>query len=355
MRVFLISNMYPTLSQPGYGIFVKNVECGLNRFTDVKVVSRAVIAGKGKNVMTKVFKYLKLYFDIVVRFFQSYDVIYLHFPNQTVPLLRLLYLFKRPPLIINFHGEDLLYDDYNRCRWLGKQTMRFARTARALIVPSDYFKEEAIRRGLSASKIYISPSGGIDESIFSHVTILPRPGGRPHIGFIGRLEESKGIMELLSAIERLPFRVKTTIIGYGSLSGKIQAAANDGSIHIINGLKQCELPAFYSSFDLFVFPSKRREESLGLTGIESMACGTPVVGSNIGGIPTYLKDGYNGYLVRPGLVDDLVTAIVKYVELPEVEKLLMRRHCLETARKYYQSNVVRELAKVFYRLSGGEA
>jgi len=346
MRIFLISNMYPTRKQPGYGVFVKNIADGLTRFTEVKVVTKAVIAGRGKSSVSKIFKYIKLYFDIVVRFFMNnYDAIFLHYPNQVVPLMRLLYVFKRPLLIINFHGEDILFDDYNR--WLGKLTMKFARYASALIVPSDYFREEAIRRGLPPSKIHVSPSGGIDESLFSPAKNPKHSRNELHIGFIGRLEEGKGVYEFMDAVDRLNIPVRATVIGYGPLLDEVESRAND-KLRVIGGVPQNEVPLFYSDFDLFIFPTKKRE-SLGLTGIESMACGTPVIGSDIGGIPTYLQDGYNGYLVRPGSVDDLVEAIEKYAKLPDMYKKQMQEHCLTTSLSFYRSAVARRLAEIFIR------
>lgn len=346
MRIFLISNMYPTRKQPGYGIFVKNIADGLTRFTEVQVVTKAIIAGRGKSLLSKIFKYIRLYVDIAVRFFTNYDAIFLHYPNQIVPLMRLLYAFKRPPLIINFHGEDLLFDNYNQ--WLGKQTMKFARYASALIVPSDYFREEAIRRGLPPSKIHVSPSGGIDESLFYPVKTRKHSRNELHLGFIGRLEEGKGVYEFMDAVDRLNIPVRATVIGYGPLLDEVESRTND-KLRVIGGVPQNELPRFYSDFDLFVFPTKRREESLGLTGIESMACGTPVVGSDIGGIPTYLQDGYNGYLVRPGSVDDLVEAIEKYAELSDMHKKQMQEHCLTTSRSFYRAAVSRRLADIFIR------
>lgn len=338
--------MYPTRKQPGYGIFVKNIADGLTRFTEVQVVTKAVIAGRGKSLLSKIFKYIRLYVDIAVRFFTNYDAIFLHYPNQIVPLMRLLYAFKRPPLIINFHGEDLLFDNYNQ--WLGKQTMKFARYASALIVPSDYFREEAIRRGLPPSKIHVSPSGGIDESLFYPVKTRKHSRNELHLGFIGRLEEGKGVYEFMDAVDRLNIPVRATVIGYGPLLDEVESRTND-KLRVIGGVPQNELPRFYSDFDLFVFPTKRREESLGLTGIESMACGTPVVGSDIGGIPTYLQDGYNGYLVRPGSVDDLVEAIEKYAELSDMHKKQMQEHCLTTSRSFYRAAVSRRLADIFIR------
>ena len=58
-------------------------------------------------------------------------------------------------------------------------------------------------------------------------------------------------------------------------------------ITIVNGVPQEKLGDYYRGMDLLIFSSSRTGESLGLTGIEAMACGVPVIGSDIGGIAFY--------------------------------------------------------------------
>ena len=59
-----------------------------------------------------------------------------------------------------------------------------------------------------------------------------------------------------------------------------------------------------------MFPSKRNE-SLGLVGVEALACGVPVIGSNIGGIPGFIEEGKNGFLFDPDNEHSLVEKVIK--------------------------------------------
>lgn len=348
MELFLISNMYPNLSYPGYGIFVKNVADALPTYK-VNIRYQAVIEGKGANKVAKIRKYLLLYFQIMICYFRHYDALYVHFPNHVAPLLLLLRLILRKRMILNYHGEDLLYKPYGLSGLLGRCSDKLISRADLIVVPSDYFRTILLDRRLcELDKIVVSPSGGIDCNIFYPI-ISKIQDKMFHIGYVGRLESDKGVFELLDSLKQIEkaLNYQATFIGYGSaeyaIRERIKVFELQSRIQLKNGVPQTELYRFYSNFDLLIFPSKYCE-SLGLVGIEAMACGTPVVGSDIGGISSYLKDGYNGFLVPPGNADAISDAIMRYVQMPETERSLMVQNALYTAQRFSRENVVGELA-----------
>ena len=71
-------------------------------------------------------------------------------------------------------------------------------------------------------------------------------------------------------------------------------------------VEQPKLNILYNIATVFIFPS--REEPLGLVGLESIACGTPVIGSNIGGIPEYINKR-NGFLFDPNEPKELASIV----------------------------------------------
>jgi glycosyltransferase involved in cell wall biosynthesis len=79
----------------------------------------------------------------------------------------------------------------------------------------------------------------------------------------------------------------------------------------------------YSAADLFVLPSL--QEVFGLTGIESLACGTPVVGFDTGGIPDFVRDGETGLLARVGDSTDLAEKISQLIADPAQAQRMGRR------------------------------
>ena len=348
----MISNMWPSEDNPGYGSFVRNVVDGL-KDNSYDCAYRAVIVGRPKSFLDKLRRYLKFYLQIMLNYFKDYDFVYIHFPNQALPILVPLYFIRRKRIIVNLHGEDLLYKDKGISGLLGRLNDWFISKVEAVIVPSDYYRKVAFERvQCSPERIAVSPSGGISPSAFYPEQTDVSDGSALHIGYVGRIDPNKGWRQFVKVVSMLPdgFGFKATIIGVGSevdeLKGEIGKMPTD-KVTYVSHVAQHELRKYYSNFDLLIFPTMRKEESLGLVGIEAMACGTPVIGSDIGGVPSYLEDGFNGFLVEPGDVNAIVDRILKYVEMSADMKDEMKQNCLKRSQAYYTHNVVADLARKF--------
>lgn len=343
--------MYPTEKFPGYGSFVKNVSDDLSKY-DLKEYCRSVIYGQAKTRFLKIAKYVSFYASILYNFWRKYDFIYIHFPNQATPILHLLLKLHRRKLVVNFHGEDLLYSPKGYANLLGKLMEKMCRKyANAIVVPSCYFKRIAEERQLiSQYHIIVSPSGGINPQTFYPAGNRNFSSDKIHLGYVGRMEKNKGIIEFINVCKELKRQGITffaTAIGYGTLYQYVKDfVANNGlgdTLELIEGMPQTCLGDFYRSFDLLVFSSSG--ESLGLTGIEAMACGTPVIGSNIGGIATYLKDGVNGWLTPVKDTNAIIERIKFFMSLPKEEKKQMSECAFLTGKQYYSDVVVEDLTK----------
>jgi glycosyltransferase involved in cell wall biosynthesis len=156
--------------------------------------------------------------------------------------------------------------------------------------------------------------GGVDTERFH-----PGSGERRGVLFVGRITPHKGIDRLLRA---LPATTPLTIAGTSghdrreperSYLGLLRALATD-DVTFAGAVPEAELPDLYRGAEVFVLPSVHStvygkvvaiSELLGLSLLEAMASGTPVIASRIGGIPEVVQDGVTGYLVTPGDVDEL--------------------------------------------------
>lgn len=344
--------MYPDLNSPGYGSFVKNVVDGLSHY-GFNCKYSALIVGRPLSVFDKIIKYVKFYFNILYNYFKTYDFVYIHYPNHALPCLLPCYLLKKHKIIVNLHGEDLLYKRKGLSFILGALNDYFLKKVDAIVVPSNYYKDLAFARLKGyPKKIIVSPSGGIDAKKFFPKQFINDSNSILHLGYVGRIDPNKGWREFLEAISLLPKSLdfRATIIGSGSETDELKSRLskiNSVQIEYIPKVEQGELREYYSKFNLLLFTSMRKEESLGLVGIESMACGTPVIGTDIGGIPSYLKHRYNGFLVAPGDIKQITNYILEYFQLEISQKELYYKNCIETSKAYFSENVIHDLAMSF--------
>jgi len=125
------------------------------------------------------------------------------------------------------------------------------------------------------------------------------------IASVGRLVGWKGIRIILEALAVLPPRIRLVVVGSGpeEQALRLQAAALDivDRVHFAGHVDHAKLPCLLTQCDLFVQPSIG-EEAFGISVVEAMACGLPVLASNNGGLPEIVIEGETGLLLAPGEV-----------------------------------------------------
>ena len=160
--------------------------------------------------------------------------------------------------------------------------------------------------------------GGVDPRRHSPGPAGPRRG----VLFVGRITPHKGVDRLLRA---LPPGVELSIVGTGGHDAEPPesgyeamlhelAEARGGQVSFLGAVGDAELIKLYQRTAVLVLPSvevtcygKRVaiSELLGLTVLEAMACGSPVIASRLGGLREVVRHGETGFLVEPGDVEDL--------------------------------------------------
>jgi len=133
-------------------------------------------------------------------------------------------------------------------------------------------------------------------------------------GFVGRLDEQKGIPTLLDAVKmavKQNPRLKLVIAGEGNLYGKIRQFCQQNHLekHIfMSGFRE-DIPAFLKAIDFLVMPSYW--EGFGYTAVEAMAAGKPVIGTTTSSLPEIIESGQTGTLVFPRSSNNLSKAMLK--------------------------------------------
>ncbi|MDD5040193.1 MAG: glycosyltransferase family 4 protein [Patescibacteria group bacterium] len=137
---------------------------------------------------------------------------------------------------------------------------------------------------------------------------------RFNIGCVARLEKEKGLEFLIQAVkiirEFVPY-VRLIIVGEGSERRKlVWLAERLGLNEAVQWVgRQREIEKWYGYFDAYCLPSVIRE-SFGITILEAMASGVPVVASRIGGIPEIVTHGVTGLLAEPGSSQSLADQLM---------------------------------------------
>ncbi|WP_236033034.1 glycosyltransferase family 4 protein [Algoriphagus pacificus] len=336
--------MYPNSKYPSFGVFVKNFEEAIRK-EGVEIVESSLIKGR-KAGLARIWAYLVFFVEVIWKSNRGdFDLIYVHYMQHSLIPLNFWKRRKDKKLVLNAHGTDILGTGKLASK-IRRFNSKLIKSADLVVVPSEFFVSKIKNLGVSKEKIYISPSGGINDQVF--YPILPKKTDSGKIGYFGRLDPGKGLETLLKAFIEIQksISLKLDIIGGGSLENSLHSFCQENnlleSVQFFGPLSQANSAKIIRNWDLAVFPSQL-EESLGLVGIEAMACGVPVIGSRIGGIPTYLRDGINGFLFEQGNHNELVEKIVEYYQLGEDERSIMAENAVKTSQAYRSNKVTNEL------------
>ena len=228
--------------------------------------------------------------------------------------------------------------------------------AQRVIAINEDIKKELWQIGLKKDDISMIPNG-VDISIFKPLeTILP--SRKKIVTYVGRLHEQKGVADLIHSWGMIAERCKRSvtsgelhlnIIGEGPLLSKLVNLAKElkiaNSIHFLGSVDN--VAESLRLTDVFVNTSLY--EGISNSLLEAMACGLPVVATNISGNNELIQDGYNGLLVPP---EDTValTRAIECLLTDGVKAKKLGAEARKTIEKSYASHVVAKKHMELYRL-----
>ncbi len=231
------------------------------------------------------------------------------------------------PLVLTQHNTFIEYNNF----WdmveklndlaIGKQALR---EADKIIVVSNATKNYVLSLGAAPEKIRVLHNG-VDVNRFRPLTEV-KDEMRKKLGIskdasvvltVRRLVYKNGIDTLIEsakvAVKKNP-RLVFLVVGKGpdfeKVKEKIEELGMQGNFRLTGFISDGDLPFYYNVADFFVLPSKSGE-GLPLVALEAMACGVPVVATNVGGISEVMEEGC-GKLVPPNSPDSLAEAILEF-------------------------------------------
>ena len=201
-----------------------------------------------------------------------------------------------------------------------------------VVTVSGYVRSALVERGIPPERIVAIPTGvdvrGRFDPDAEAGRLKQELGLRadvPLVGTVAILRFKKGHHVLIEAIPQILRAVPDAVFvfaGDGPQSQNIAHAIRDrgleSSVHLL-GLRR-DIPNVLKSIDAFVLPTL--EEALGTSFLEAMAMGKPVVGTRVGGVPEVIREGVNGFLVKPNDPADLAGATIRLLEDPERARLM---------------------------------
>lgn len=363
MRILLISNMYPSNNYPHYGVFVKNVGDILRKSgNDVDVIS----IKKNDSVIKKMICYIKFYIQAIFKgCFGKYDAVYGHYLSHIGLALVIIHLFNTNiPIIANTHGNDIV-PETSKDKKFTKLVKKVLCISDVVIAPSKYFKQVLQEEyGCDGAKIIIYPSGGVNKKIFFPMSsdlvrnTLKLEKKTCYIGYVSRLEKAKGWDILLKAfrtvMDSVSYNVKLIVVGSGEEEEDFNKLADHLNLNeqIIKYdlMAQEQISYVYNALDLFVFPTYRKSESLGLVGLEAMSCGVITVLPDKYGPTSYGIDKVNCIQFKSGDVSSLAGAIKNALNISAEEKRELSRNALKTAEKFSGEKTKKNIINVFSEL-----
>jgi glycosyltransferase involved in cell wall biosynthesis len=194
-------------------------------------------------------------------------------------------------------------------------------------------------------------------------TIRARHGAdSPLLLFVGQVRARKGPQLLVEALpsirERFP-GAQAIFVGpdYGLADELIPLAQRHGvgdAVDVVGPVIDEALPSYYAAADIFVFPTMTTIECLGLTFVQAMFAGVPVVATRIAGAPEVIRDRVDGVLVEPGDASALADGITEILQLPDEERRQLGLRGRERAVALFEKQAVLEdLFRSYERLLSG--
>lgn len=351
-RICFISNLFPSERDPSFGSFVaKNYQQLKDQ--GYQITSKVVIDRRThgiKKLLSYVRFLLKGLYAIGKR---DYDFIYFHYLTYSTICLLPYLMIRKPKYVVNIHGDDLVGTSLIH-KVMGVGTSLILRHSAAVVVPSAFFKSTLLNLypWYSEDKVIVSPSGGVDFNAFR--PLKERSKDRFILGYVSRIDEGKGWPELLEAVALIKsnqpellkqFQLK--MYGTGAevelLKSKIEQLNLTSVVAYYGALEPLQLIEKYNEMNAFIFPTHR--ESFGLVAVESLACGTPVLASNITPVNEVVVNGVNGLLFEKENAHQIAEQIIAILQMSESDYLSLANNTRESVQRYNAERVANLLSE----------
>lgn len=213
------------------------------------------------------------------------------------------------PFYLKVHGSDI--NGHGDIGPRAKQITFAANNSQGILSVSRALKEKMTSMGVDKEKVNVIYNG-VDKGKFF-------PSSDPqedHLLYVGNLKSTKGVIELLNAFSLVAKdypKTKLVYVGSGGMLSQLRELASKhgltNRVLFYGSIDHSEIPALMRQSRCIVLPSYA--EGVPNVLLESMSCGTPVVATNVGGIPEVVIEGETGYTCEPKSAEKFAQALRK--------------------------------------------
>ncbi|HEY5541579.1 MAG TPA: glycosyltransferase [Coriobacteriia bacterium] len=360
MKVLMLSNMYPSAEEPGYGSFIQRQKRELTERhgVQIKLVSTSRRGGGLNNVP----KYAALLAKTLAATMRGgYDVVHAHYLLPVAAFALIPSVARRKPLVITAHGTDIFSGQMRP--WKRYITTALRRACRIIVV-SEYLGDRLTENfGIAsdAGRGFVIANMGVNTELFTpgDTSALKEaagiPASVPHLLFVGNFVEQKGVTDLARALVLLRERgidFRATLLGHGPEMAEVRdiVAPLGEAVRFKTVVAHEQLVDVFRSADLFVLPSRREGVGL-LVCLESLSCGVPVACSTAGGLPEIVRDGENGALFEPGNPPALADVVQRLLGDPQ-ERARLAARARAGALPYSEAMQAEKVYRVYEECAG---
>jgi glycosyltransferase involved in cell wall biosynthesis len=274
------------------------------------VVRSPVLLQVSKGVLMPLFIWHAL------RLIRAHDVVYIHLPQFEGSIVALLAKVMRRPVITAYQCDIELPPGF--VRFIFTPAIRLSHyvtgklSDRIVVTSEDYGRSARLPRRFHQKVLVLYPPAELAGGAAGGAAFRHRHGfgESPLVGFVGRFAEEKGIEYLLESVPRVLTHLPATRYVFAGPTDTVPGeqvhqrlrqtiqTLGDAVVHL-GLLSEGELAELYGALDVLVLPSTNSTEAFGMTQVEAMLAGTPVVASDIPGVREAVRVTGMGRVVPP--------------------------------------------------------
>lgn len=277
----------------------------------------------------------------------QYDVIHCHTPIAGIltRMAAVRYRKKGTVVIYTTHGFAFT-DRSSKPTWMIYYTLESFMSHYCDAIITINHEDFYNAKKMHCKKVFLIPSVGVDNKKFQN-THINRDTYRKQFGVsktdvmilaVGELSPRKNQQIIIKALSLLPDRERYVFVVCGrvvvdsKMEQELKKLANELNIRVCFAGHRYDIPEVNICADVAVIPSLR--EGFGMAGVEAMASGIPVVGSDVQGIREYIVPEKTGYLCDPNSAEEFAEAIEKLVLLTPEKRSAISENCKRMASKF---------------------